>query len=66
MGKIFNYKVADITGYQLDVLGWADNLDEAKELEREYKAERGDGACILIFRYDATKGRYVEIKEDGI
>lgn len=63
MEKTFaNFKVADISNYSIEVLGEADNLDEAKQIEAESKAERGDGACVLIFRYDADKCRYIELK----
>lgn len=59
------YAVAKVLGYKFDIVGYADNYDEAEMMQKEAQAEYGEGETILIFRYNRKRCVYEEIGEQN-
>lgn len=60
------YAIAKVLGYKFDIVGYADNYDEAEMMQKEAQAEYGEGETILIFRYNRTRCVYEQIGDtDG-
>lgn len=59
------YAIAKVLGYKFDIVGYADNYDEAEMMQKEAQAEYGEGETILIFRYNRTRCVYEEIGEQN-
>lgn len=59
------YAIAKVLGYQFDIVGYAENYEEAEMMQKEAQAEYGEGETILIFRYNRTRCVYEEIGEQN-
>ena len=59
------YAVAKVLGYQFDIVGYAENYEEAEMMQKEAQAEC-EGETVLIFRYNRKRCVYEEIGDkDG-
>lgn len=60
------YAVAKVLGYKFDIVGYAENYEEAEMMQKETQAEYGEGETILIFRYNRKRCVYEQIGDkDG-